>query len=214
MTSKAVQWMSWVAVIMVITMAASCPRRVDSEQREGQRDFAGCVNAVDDQATLDNFPDKGGDGTFVCDDQGSIEHPFGPNSNRRACGGCHLPGFSFGLPPRAVAGLPNDHPVFDPHLRDQPRNHGLIDVIDVEAGIARLGQAPGLTNLDTKCTKYGKCVPLGTFEDRTGDLGEFTRGAVQNHSCIPGKVCEIDQRRVDALVAYMLGPLVQQFKKL
>ena len=78
--------------------------------RTGQRLFAGCVDAVDDDATLER-------GVFVCDGDRDPA-PFGGNG--RACGDCHVPGDAFAISLERIATLPRDHPLFFPGLDEDP----------------------------------------------------------------------------------------------
>lgn len=190
---------------------------ISKEAIEGQRLFAGCKNAVDNSATVNNPL-----GQFVCDSEGSAPR----KDNGRTCGTCHLPGHNFALPPAIVSQLPADDPLFFDKLGDTPKDKGLIHVITGGSGMMKAGsgeatlnelrQVPELTSLDEKCDKYGNCDSLGIFGDRTTNLGPFSQGANQNHfsltlALVPGvDFIPFTKEEEDAIVAYMLSPLVER----
>ena len=149
------------ASLLVSTgLAAGCAA---SNVRTGQRFFAGCLDQVDDKATLRT-------GTFVCKGDKRDPEPFGGNG--RACGSCHHPGDNFGVSVSRIATLPTDHPFFFPGLdEDQEllRAHGLVHVI-VPGEIDEFRQTPKLVHLQTMCDKDGKCDALGLLGDRVRDL--------------------------------------------
>ena len=176
-----------------------------SKARIGQRLFAGCLDKVDDEATLKS-------GRFVCKGDRDPE-PFGGNG--RACGTCHLPGDNFGLSVERIPTLPDDDPLFFPDLdEDQEllRAHGLIHVL-VPGDIDEFRQTPKLVHLQSMC-KHGKCDALGLKGDRVRDLCDFSKQAITNHMAktvrrIPGEDFRMPTtKECKALVAYMVSDLV------
>ena len=177
-----------------------------STVRTGQRLFAGCVDAVDDAATLES-------GLFVCEGARDPE-PFGGNG--RACGDCHVPGDDFGISVERIASLPDDHPFFFPGLDEDPvllRAHGLVRVL-APGGIDEFRQTPKLVHLQTLCDEDGNCDALGLLGDRVRNLCAFSVQAVSNHMArsvarVPGRDFRTPtQDECEALVAYMLSDLV------
>ncbi len=77
-------WSLAVTLLVLPVLVVSC---ATSHARKGQRLFAGCLDKVDDEATLRA-------GLFVCKGDRDPE-PFGGNG--RACGDCHVPGDNFGM---------------------------------------------------------------------------------------------------------------------
>lgn len=193
---------------LVVFTAANC---VSSKVRFGQRLFAGCVEKVNDQQTINT-------GQFVCDGPREPE-PFGGNG--RACGSCHMPGDNFGMSLATIAVLPADHPFFFPGLdedQDLLREFGLVHVI-APGGIDEFRRTGKLNHLQKLCKSSGKCDALGLLSDRTQDLGTFSAQAVDNHLAktearIPGDDFRVPTRKeLEALVAYMLSDLVADSDK-
>ena len=185
-----------------VVLALGC---VSSQVREGQRLFAGCLDKVDDAATL-------GSGLFVCK-EGRDPEPFGGNG--RACGDCHVPGDNFGISTERVAALPSDHPFFFPGLdEDQQllRGQGLVHVI--APGVDEFRQSPKLVHLQTLCNEDGNCDALGLLGDRVRNLCVFSMQAITNHMAktvrrVPGRDFQPPTaEECEALVAYMLSDLV------
>jgi hypothetical protein len=175
-------------------------------ERVGQRLFAGCVESVDDDATIRR-------GVFVCEGPRDPA-PFGGNG--RACGDCHVPGDRFGISVARIRKLPRDHPLFFPGLDEDPkllRSHGLIHVI-APAGIDEFRQTPKLTHLRRLCDDDGTCGSLGLLGDRTRQLCAFSQQAIKNHMAKsiarkPGvDFRPATREECEALVAYMLSNLV------
>ena len=192
------------ALLVSAGLAAGCAA---SNVRTGQRFFAGCLDQVDDKATLRT-------GTFVCKGDKRDPEPFGGNG--RACGSCHLPGDNFGMSVSRIATLPEDHPFFFPGLdEDQKllRAHGLVHVI-VPGEIDEFRQTPKLVHLQTICNKNGKCDALGLLGDRVRDLCAFSMQAIVNHMAktterVPGEDFRMPTpKECKALVAYMVSDLV------
>jgi len=192
-----------VSLVLVTALAAGC---ATSLERRGQLLFAGCLNTVDDRATL-----RGG--LFVCRG-GRDPEPFGGNG--RACGDCHVPGDNFGISVERISTLPSDHPFFFGGLDENQRllkERGLVHVI-VPGQIDEFRQTPKLVQLRTLCDKDGNCDALGLLGDRVRNLCVFSIQAITNHMAktverVPGK----DFRPPTAeeckwLVAYMLSDLV------
>jgi len=195
-------WGGRVGVLLLIAGSLGC---ATSAERVGQRLFAGCVDAVDDRATVER-------GVFVCEGKRDPA-PFGGNG--RACGDCHVPGDRFGLSAARVRELPWDHPVFFPGLDEDKellRRHGLFHVI--AADIDEFRASPKLTHLQRLCDEDGRCGPLGLLGDRTRNLCAFSQQAISNHLSKttqrkPGQDFRTaTQEECDALVAYMLSDLV------
>lgn len=161
-------------VVPFIT-GVSCPKR--DQITNGRNLASGCIS-VDIAATLANHPDNGGDGGFVCDEQGRKPVAQG-GCAVRACGDCHRPGFLFGLPPGALSVIPEDDPLFCGTVGDQLDPHGLAFVVDGD--LKRMTQVPQLIGLDEKCDAAGNCDSLGVFGDRVTDLDEFNGRAQKNH---------------------------------
>jgi hypothetical protein len=188
----------WITVVLVLGCASS-------QVREGQRLFAGCLNKVDDAASLDS-------GLFVCRG-GRDPQPFGGNG--RACGDCHVPGDNFGISAERIAGLPHDHPFFFPGLEEDQqllRRNGLVHVI--APGVDEFRQTPKLVHLQSMCDENGNCDALGLLGDRVRNLCVFSIQAVTNHMAksvrrVPGEDFLIPTtEECEALVAYMLSDLV------
>ena len=179
---------------------------VSSKVRLGQRLFAGCVEKVDDQQTLDT-------GLFVCEGPREPE-PFGGNG--RSCGSCHIPGNNFGMSIATIAELPPDDPFFFAGLDEDQlllRNFGLVHVI-APGGIDEFRRTPKLVHLQQLCKSNGQCGALGLLGDRIRNLGMFTAQAVANHLSKtverePGTDFRVPtQEELEALTAYMLSDLV------
>jgi hypothetical protein len=177
-----------------------------SDARKGQRLFAGCINKVDDKASLKT-------GQFVCKGDRDPE-PFAGNG--RSCGDCHMPGDNFGISAKRIATLPDDHPFFFPGLdEDQKllRSHGLVHVM-VPGSINEFRQTPKLVHLQTVCDEEGNCDALGLLGDRSRNLCTFSIEAIRNHMAktvnrVPGKDFRVPSKEeCEALVAYMLSDLV------
>ena len=173
---------------------------------QGQRLFAGCLDEVDDKATLRS-------GLFVC--KGDRDPaPFGGNG--RACGDCHVPGDSFGISVERIATLPDDHPLFFRGLDENQsllREHGLVHVI-VPGQIDEFRQTPKLIHLQTLCDEDGNCDALGLLGDRVRNLCVFSIQAITNHMAktvnrVPGRDFRVPTKEeCEALVAYMVSDLV------
>lgn len=181
-----------------------------SQPRIGQALFAGCVDKVDDRATIKA-------GTFVCKGK-KDPAPFGGNG--RACGDCHMPGDGFGLSVKRISSLPNTHPLFYPGLdedRKLLKSHGLVHVISGD--IDEFRQTPKLIHLKKLCDEDGNCDALGLLGDRVRNLCAFSNEAVSNHMAktvnrIPGKDFILPTpEECEALVAYMLSDLVANQNK-
>ena len=69
----------WILALSLLIPSALVIGCATSPEREGQQLFAGCLDQVDDKATLRS-------GLFVCKGDRDPE-PFGGNG--RACGDCH-----------------------------------------------------------------------------------------------------------------------------
>lgn len=179
---------------------------VSRQVREGQRLFAGCEKAVDDERTLEL-------GVFVCK---GAKDPAPFAGNGRACGSCHVPGDNFSITPKRIASLPADDPLFFP-LDENPEallQFGLIHVI-APGGIDDLRQTPKLTHLRDLCSRYtGQCDGLGLHGDRIEDLSAFTLQAIGNHLAktsarVPGVDFRVPTaQELKALTAYQLSTLV------
>ena len=189
--------------LVCCTLAVGCAA---SAVRTGQRLFAGCLDAVDDAATLER-------GVFVCEGDRNPK-PFGGNG--RACGDCHVPGDDFAISLERIATLPDDHPLFFPGLDEDPvllRTHGLVHVV-APGGLDEFRQIPKLVHLRTLCDDEGNCDALGLRGDRVRNLCAFSIQAVANHMArtvarVPGRDFRTPTKdECDALVAYMLSDLV------
>ena len=192
-----------VSILIPIALVVAC---ATSPERKGQRLFAGCVDKVDDRATLNA-------GVFVCEGDRDPE-PFGGNG--RSCGDCHVPGDNFGISVERIAALPRDDPFFFPGLdEDQEllREHGLVHVI-APGGIDEFRQTPKLVHLQAICDEDGNCDALGLLGDRVRNLCAFSIQAVANHMAksvnrVPGIDFRVPTREeCEALVAYMVSDLV------
>ena len=195
-------WMLAVSFLIAVALLAACV----SQERRGQRLFAGCLDKVDDRATLKT-------GVFVCEGERDPE-PFGGNG--RTCGDCHVPGDNFGISIERIAMLPDDHPFFFPGLDEKQivlRGLGLVHVI-VPGKIDEFRQTPKLVHLQNICDKKGNCDSLGLLGDRVTNLCAFSREAVKNHMAktinrVPGKDFRTPTKEeCEELVAYMLSDLV------
>ena len=196
--------MLFMSLTLVLAIAAT--NCVNSKVRLGQKLFAGCVEKVDDQQTLDT-------GRFVCAGPREPE-PFGGNG--RACGSCHIPGDNFGMSLATIAELPADDPFFFPGLDEDQlllKNFGLVHVI-APGDIDEFRRTPKLVHLQQLCKSNGQCDALGLLADRTKDLGTFSAQAIENHLAktvarVPGEDFRAPTREeLKALVAYMLSDLV------
>jgi len=196
----------WFLAISLVIFAALLVGCGTSQVRKGQQLFAGCVDKVDDNASLET-------GMFVCKGDRDPE-PFAGNG--RSCGDCHMPGDNFGMSVERIATLPDDHPFFFPGLdEDQEllRAHGLVHVI-VPGNIDEFRQSPKLVHLQTMCDKNGNCDALGLLGDRVRDLCAFSIQAITNHMAktvnrVPGKDFRVPtNKECEALVAYMVSDLV------
>ncbi|MGI9295318.1 MAG: hypothetical protein ACR2PS_15170 [Pseudomonadales bacterium] len=196
----------WILAVSLLIFAALVVGCATSQARKGQRLFAGCLNKVDDKASLKA-------GLFVCKGDRDPE-PFAGNG--RACGDCHLPGDNFGISVERIAKLPDDHPFFFPGLDEDQRSlrtHGLVHVI-VPGDIDEFRQTPKLVHLQTLCDKKGNCDALGLLGDRARNLCTFSIEAIRNHMAktinrVPGKDFRVPTaEECEALVAYMLSDLV------
>ena len=191
---------SFTVLVLLVLGCATPPERV------GQRLFAGCLEDVDDRATLER-------GVFVCEGK---QDPAPFAGNGRACGGCHVPGDGFGISVERIGRLPRDHPFFfDGIDEDQEllRGHGLVHVI-APGDIDEFRATPKLTHLRRLCDEDGRCGPLGLLGDRTRNLCAFTQQAIANHMAKttarrPGQDFRpASTEECDALVAYLLSDLV------
>ena len=196
-------WIHTAAFLSVAILVAGCAA---SQERQGQRLFAGCQDRVDDNASLQT-------GVFVCKGERDPA-PFGGNG--RSCGDCHAPGDNFGLSVKRIATLRTDHPLFFPNLdEDQQllRRHGLIHVV-VPGSVDEFRQSPKLVHLQSMCDEDGSCDSLGLLGDRVNNLCVFSIQAVTNHLAktvrrIPGEDFRLPTPgECEALVAYMLSDLV------
>ena len=195
-------WMLAVSLLIAAALLAGCV----SQERKGQRLFAGCLDKVDDEASLKA-------GLFVCKGDRDPE-PFGGNG--RSCGDCHVPGDNFGISVKRIATLSADHPFFFPGLDEDQvvlRTLGLVHVI-VSGKIDEFRQTPKLVHLQTTCNEKGNCDALGLLGDRVKNLCAFSREAVRNHMAktinrVPGKDFRAPTKKeCEELVAYMLSDLV------
>lgn len=179
---------------------------VSSRVREGQRLFAGCMNGVDDRATL-------AAGVFVCKGKRDPA-PFAGNG--RACGTCHVPGDNFGLSVTRIASLPASDPLFFPLDEDQDllRAHGLVRV--VAGTLDGFRATPKLIHLRRNCDRLGNCDTLGLLGDRVRNLDAFAIQAISNHlsqttARVPGKDFRVPTaRELRALTAYQVSTLVSK----
>lgn len=192
-----------VSFLIVALLAAGC---ATPPERLGQRLFAGCRDAVDDEATRRR-------GLFVCEGE---RDPAPFEGNGRACGDCHVPGDAFGISVQRISQLPDDHPFFFAGLdEDQAllRSHGLVHVITPD-GIDELRQTPKLVHLRRLCDDGGNCEALGLLGDRVPNLCAFTAQAISNHMArsverVPGRDFRLPTtEECEWLVAYMLSDLV------
>lgn len=192
-----------VLVATGVALAAGC---ATSPERQGQRLFAGCVEEVDDEATLQS-------GLFVCRGERDPQ-PFAGNG--RSCGDCHVPGDNFGISVQRISGLPADHPFFFPGLDEDTRllrEHGLVHVVTPD-GIDEFRQTPKLVHLKTACDDDGNCDALGLLGDRVRNLCVFSAQAITNHMAkttdrAPGRDFRLPSaEECEWLVAYMLSDLV------
>lgn len=191
------------SLLILIALAVGC---ATSPERRGQRLFAGCVDKVDDRATLKA-------GVFVCEGDRDPK-PFGGNG--RTCGDCHVPGDNFGISVERIATLPGDDPFFFPGLdEDQKllRKHGLVHVV-APGGIDEFRRTPKLVHLQTLCDEDGNCDALGLLGDRVRNLCAFSIQAITNHMArtvnrVPGRDFRVPTpEECEALVAYMVSDRV------
>ena len=191
-------------LIVAVLCLSAC---VSSRVREGQRLFAGCMNAVDDRATL-------AAGVFVCKGKRDPA-PFAGNG--RACGTCHVPGDNFGLSIARIASLPTNDPLFFPLDEDQAllRAHGLVRVV-VAGTLNEFRATPKLIHLRRSCDRLGNCDALGLLGDRVRNLDAFAIQAISNHlsqttARVPGKDFRVPTaRELRALTAYQVSTLVSE----
>ena len=196
-----------VRVLIVGSLAllalANC---VSSQVMRGQQLFAGCLDKVDDRASLKA-------GLFVCEGDRDPA-PFGGNG--RACGDCHVPGDNFGISVTRIRNLPDDHPFFFPGLDEDQRllrARGLVHIV-VPGQIDEFRQTPKLIHLRSMCDDDGNCDALGLLGDRVRNLCVFSIQAVTNHMAktvnrVPGEDFHVPtSEECEALVAYMLSDLV------
>jgi hypothetical protein len=190
---------------LTVALLAAALACATSQERLGQRLFAGCLDRVDDAATLES-------GLFVCKGERDPE-PFGGNG--RACGDCHVPGDNFGISVARVASLPPDHPFFFPGLDEDPRllrSRALVHVI--VPGVDDFRPTPKLVHLHELCDEDGNCDALGLLGDRVRNLCIFSMQAIENHMAktvnrVPGKDFRLPTaEECEQLVAYMLSELV------
>ena len=196
----------WILALSLLIPSALVIGCATSPEREGQRLFAGCLDQVDDKATLRS-------GLFVCNGDRDPE-PFGGNG--RACGDCHVPGDNFGVSVERIATLPDDHPFFFRGLDENQRllrDRGLVHVI-VPGQIDEFRQTPKLIHLQTLCDEDGNCDALGLLGDRVRNLCVFSIQAITNHMAktvnrVPGWDFKVPTKEeCEALVAYMVSDLV------
>lgn len=196
-------WIAPLSFLLLVALAVGC---ATSQARKGQRLFAGCIDKVDDSATLES-------GRFVCEGDRDPA-PFGGNG--RSCGDCHVPGDNFGISVERIASLPNDDPFFFDGLDEDPallRSRGLVHVI-VPGQIDELRQTPKLVHLQALCDEDGNCDALGLLGDRVRNLCVFSIQAVSNHMAktvdrVPGRDFHVPSlEECEELVAYMLSDLV------
>ena len=196
----------WILALSLLIPSALVIGCATSPEREGQRLFAGCLDQVDDKATLRS-------GLFVCKGDRDPE-PFGGNG--RACGECHVPGDNFGVSVERIATLPDDHPFFIRGLDENQRllrDHGLVHVI-VPGQIDEFRQTPKLIHLQTLCDEDGNCDALGLLGDRVRNLCVFSIQAITNHMAktvnrVPGRDFRVPTKEeCEALVDYMVSDLV------
>lgn len=196
----------WFPMILLslTALVAAC---ATPPERQGQRLFAGCVDEVDDRASLRS-------GLFVCKGK-KDPAPFGGNG--RACGDCHVPGDNFGISLARIDSLPRDHPFFFQGLDENPEllaNQGLVHV--VAAGIDDFRRTPKLVHLRRLCNDAGDCDSLGLMGDRVANLCVFSLQAITNHMSksvdrMPGRDFRVPTaEECEALVAYMLSDLVAE----
>jgi hypothetical protein len=197
------RWISGLSLLIVAAGVAGC---ATDPVRHGQRLFAGCVDKVDDSATLES-------GLFVCKGDREPE-PFGGNG--RACGDCHVPGDNFGISAARIASLPSDHPFFFAGLDENQRllrEQGLVHVI-VPGQLDEFRQTPKLVHLRRLCDEDGNCDALGLLGDRVRNLCAFSIQAITNHMAktvdrVPGRDFQVPSpEECASLVAYMLSDLV------
>ena len=198
----------WILAVFLLIPSALVIGCATSPERKGQRLFAGCLDQVDDKATLRS-------GLFVCKGDRDPE-PFGGNG--RACGDCHVPGDNFGVSVERIATLPDDHPFFFRGLDENQRllrDHGLVHVI-VPGQIDEFRQTPKLIHLQTLCDEDGNCDALGLLGDRVRNLCVFSIQAITNHMAktvnrVPGRDFRVPTKEeCEALVAYMISDLVAE----
>ncbi len=196
----------WILAVALLLLAAPIVTSAASQARKGQRLFAGCVDKVDDRATLKT-------GRFVCKGK---RDPAPFDGNGRACGDCHVPGDNFGISVERIRSLPKDDPFFFPGLDEDQRllrSHGLVRVV-VPGKIDEFRQTPKLVHLQSMCDNDGDCDALGLRGDRVRDLCDFTVEAIKNHMAktvkrVPGKDFRLPTRReCKWLAAYMVSDLV------
>ncbi len=196
----------WFLAVFLLIPSALVIGCATSPERKGQRLFAGCLDQVDDKATLRS-------GLFVCKGDRDPE-PFGGNG--RACGDCHVPGDNFGVSVERIATLPDDHPFFFRGLDENQRllrEHGLVHV-NVPGQIDEFRQTPKLIHLQTLCDEDGNCDALGLLGDRVRNLCVFSIQAITNHMAktvnrVPGRDFRVPTKEeCEALVAYMVSDLV------
>lgn len=199
------RWIPMPLFLLVAILVAGC---ATSPEREGQRLFAGCVDKVDDRASLRS-------GLFVCDGR-KDPAPFGGNG--RSCGDCHVPGDNFGISLARIDSLPRDHPFFFAGLDENPallENQGLVHVV-TQDGIDDFRRTPKLVHLKKLCDEDGNCDSLGLLGDRVPNLCVFSLQAIQNHMAKtvdrrPGRDFRVPTAdECEALVAYMLSDLVAE----
>ena len=199
------RWMGIVCLLFAVTLLGAC---VSAQVRHGQRLFAGCVDKVDDRATLES-------GEFVCDG-GRDREPFGGNG--RACGDCHVPGDNFGISQQRIAALSLDHPFFFDGIDEDParlRSDGLVHVV-VPGQLDEFRRTPKLVHLQKLCDEDGNCDALGLLGDRVRNLCVFSTQPIINHMSKtlvrePGLDFRLPtQEECAALVAYMISDLVAE----
>ena len=196
----------WILAVSFLILAVPVVGSAESQERKGQRLFAGCLKKVDDKKTLKT-------GQFVCKGKRDPA-PFGGNG--RACGDCHMPGDNFGISIDRIAGLKRNHPFFFKGLdEDQKllREHGLVHVI-VPGKIDEFRQTPKLTHLQEQCDKKGNCDSPGLLGDRVTNLCAFSIQAISNHMSKTvkreaGKDFRVPtEKECKWLVEYMVSDLV------
>ena len=161
----------WILAVSFLIFVVPVVGFAESQERKGQRLFAGCLKKVDDKKTLKT-------GQFVCKGKRDPA-PFGGNG--RACGDCHMPGDNFGISVDRIAGLKRDHPFFFRGLdEDQKllRDHGLVHV-NVPGKIDEFRHlreqldnyfSESITDSELLNTKLNDIIMAQGYQDLTGQV--------------------------------------------